>query len=75
MQGLLCCMLKMYCISYFKVVFIDDLKTLQLCCYETKQNDGGTPYYLPRIMDLSYNYTFENGFEKAQRQKVMAVIL
>lgn len=42
--------------------------------YETKQNDESTPYYLPRIMNLSYYYTFENGFEKAQRQKVKAEI-
>jgi hypothetical protein len=43
--------------------------------YGTKQNDGGTPYYLPRYILSCNSNTYENGFKKAQWQKVRAVIL
>jgi hypothetical protein len=42
--------------------------------YGTKQNDGSTPYYLPRIVLYTYEWTTENGTKRAQRQKVNAIV-
>jgi len=46
------------------------LKPLVAMLYETKQNDGSTPYYLPRIELYTYKWTTENGMKRAQRPRV-----
>ena len=42
--------------------------------YGTKQNDGSTPYYLPRHVLYTSKWTFENGTKRGQRQKVNAIV-
>jgi hypothetical protein len=42
--------------------------------YGTKQNDGSTPYYLPRNVLSTTKWTIENGTKGAQRQKVNAIV-
>jgi hypothetical protein len=42
--------------------------------YGTKQNDGSTPYYLPRYGIFNYKWCNENGTKRGQRQKVNAIV-
>jgi len=41
--------------------------------YGTKRNDGSTPYYLPRIVNIAQNGLLKTQTKRGQRQKVNAI--